>query len=141
MEQLYPWAKLLHTLGFAFWVGGLAAVARMLSGTDAAEHQREQTVRARKSVAMVADIACTLTLVAGILLIIATRHMGDAWPMKQGWLHAKLLAVFGVLGLHGVLRVKIKRLAGGNGTAPAWAFPAVLALAFAIVFLAVKRPF
>jgi uncharacterized membrane protein len=141
MEK-YEWLfKALHTFGFAVWVGTTLALLQILSAHEKSGQNAGLTM-AERPLGRLLDIGATFALAGGILLLVVTKSRGELWPMKQGWMHAKLLAIVLFLGIHGFLRSRIKKFRQGKTVAVP--FP-VVALAWlipvAIVFLAIYRPF
>ena len=126
----------MHLIGVAFWVGGLFAIAMLLAASG-----DEGTTRARlgaiaRRVAIAVDAAAGIAIAGGLALL-ASR----SWDLRQPWMHMKLTFVLGLLAVHGIVRMRAKRLANG-GTAPGLAAPMAIAiLAVAIIALVVLRPF
>jgi putative membrane protein len=125
----------VHILGFTFWIGGLFTVALLMSAAG-----DEPTVRAKvgaiaRRVAIATDAAAGIAMVGGITLLVMR-----SWDLHQPWMHMKLTFVVGLLAVHGIVRVRAKKLAGGGPTPKPIAAFAVVALALAIVVLAVFKP-
>jgi uncharacterized membrane protein len=143
--ELQLWVRAFHVLGFILWVGsmfGLVEVLRSLGRSGDGGARTELSALAQR-MARVMDIAATIAIVAGVLALVGTRALGDAWPMKQGWMHAKLaLVILGFLGLHGYLRVLAGKMSRGDAKQPpALLKPVMGLLVLAVIVLAVVRPF
>jgi uncharacterized membrane protein len=64
-------------------------------------------------------------------------------PFRSGWFHAKLtLVVLGLLGMHGFLRVKVRKFRQGQvAPLPGFLLPLMLLLVFGILVLVRVQPF
>ncbi len=109
---LYPWLKAAHVIFVIFWVAGLFMLPRFFvyhhesalgSAEDKAWIERETRLRR-----IILTPASVIVVVLGITLASVT----GAWG--QGWLHAKLLFVVGLLGYHHWATSYAKRLARGE---------------------------
>jgi putative membrane protein len=126
--------KAVHVATMVAWLGGTGAVAALAAGADPARGAALRQVALR-----VLTPAMLATLAIGLLLAVQ-----GGW-FRAPWLHAKLLLVLGLAGLHGVLSGRLRRLAGGEaGAVPAgWGrwVPALILLAVtAIAWLAIAKP-
>jgi uncharacterized membrane protein len=128
-------ALLVHVIGFTFWVGGLFVVALFLSaaGDDAATRTRIGAI-ARK-VAIGTDAAAGIAIVGGVSLLVMR-----SFDLQQPWMHMKLTFVVGLLAVHGIVRVRAKKLATGGPAPKLAAAIAVLGLAVAIIAVVVLKP-
>ncbi len=128
-------ALALHVIGFTFWVGGLFVVSLVLrsAGEDAAFRRRIGALVRR--VAIATDAAAGLALAAGISLLVLR-----SWDLREPWMHIKLTFVVGLLAVHGIVRVRAKKLAGGGPAPSANAAIAIAALAAAIIVVIVFKP-
>jgi uncharacterized membrane protein len=126
----------LHVLGNFIWVGGLIALTVLLSAVkrepDAGARQRLAEF-ARKQ-GRIADAGATLAILFGAHWLfrfkLYTAH----------YMHAKLLFVFFLLGLHGFLRAKAKQASsGGEWSWPAFIPPVLVGIVFAIVFFVITK--
>lgn len=137
----FPYLKAAHLLGIIAWVGPMLCIALVFSRRSDTTNKAD-LVPLMKRLASIADWGATLTIGCGIGLILVSKVLGDAWAMKQPWMHTKLLIVIGFIGLHGVMRVGIKRTAKGKSEGvPNWLLPVVGLVASAILYLVVVRPF
>lgn len=129
-------ALTLHVVGFTFWVGGLFTLALFLSaaGDDAAVRAKIGAVARR--VARATDGAALLAIVAGATLLVMR-----SWDLKQPWMHMKLTFVVGLIAVHGIVRVRAKKLANGSAAPSNVAAIGVVALAVAIIAVIVLKPF
>lgn len=107
------WLSALHIVGVIVWVGGLTAVLALLTAhARVDEISRGLMTLAEKRAAVIMDVGATLAI--GVGLYKALRHTPNEF--KHGaWLHIKLTAVaLGVLTVHGLARVKIKKFSRGE---------------------------
>ncbi len=107
------WFPTLHVVGIVLWVGGLTAVLALLHvHVQADAKTREVLTGVERRVAMLMDLGATLTIATGLYQ--AFTLVPNAF--KTGpWLHIKLTAVaIGLLSVHGIARVKIKKFRGGE---------------------------
>ena len=136
----FPYLKAAHLLGIIAWLGPMLCIA-LVFARKADTPNKASLVPLMKRCAMISDWGATLAIGCGIGLILVSKPLGDAWAMKQPWMHTKLLIVLGLIGLHGVMRVGIKRTAKGSSDGvPNWLLPVVLLVAIAILYLVVVRP-
>jgi putative membrane protein len=124
----------LHVTAMAAWLGGTGTAAALAGGADAA-----RAGVLRRLAVRVLSPAMLVTLALGIWLAVA-----GGW-FREPWLHAKLVLVLALTGLHGVISGRLRRLAGGEaGAFPAgWSrwIPAVIAVSVAaIAWLAIAKP-
>ncbi|MEZ4362215.1 MAG: hypothetical protein R3B48_18650 [Kofleriaceae bacterium] len=133
--QLLLWFKVVHIAGFVLWVAGLWAGLWLLKAhlaVDAAS--RPAMVGVERKVGASMDAGATLAMVAGFVLALG----GPINAFKTGgWLHAKLaVVVLGVLSIHGVIRVKMRKVRNGDlSPLPGWLTPVLLAAVAVIIAL------
>lgn len=146
MSSAYLWVKALHIVFVASWFAGLFYLPRLfvnLAMVPADSHaERERLLlMAHKlyrfsSILMVPAIALGLWLWLGI---------GVGRGEGNGWLHAKLALVVGVIGYHHACRSMLRRFEKhDNQRSHRWfrVFNEVSVLLFtAIVILVVVKPF
>jgi putative membrane protein len=101
LAPLYPWLKALHVISVIAWMAGIFYLPRLFvyhaeaaPGSDKSETFKVMERRLLKAIMNPAMIA---TWVFGILVAFA----GGWWTAP--WLHAKLLLVLVMSGLHGWL--------------------------------------
>lgn len=101
LADYYPWLKAVHLISVMIWMAGLLYLPRIYvyhakveSGSQADSQFKAMERGLLRVVLNPAMIAVFLT---GIALIAAT------WPIAGGWLHAKLLLVVLMAGLHGMM--------------------------------------
>jgi uncharacterized membrane protein len=128
-------ALLVHIIGFTFWVGGLFAVALFLSAAGDEPGARAKIGAIARKVATGTDAAAGLAIVGGIG-VLAQR----AYDLHQPWMHMKLTFVVGLIAVHGIVRVRAKKLANGGPAPKMTAAIAVAALAVAIIAVVILKP-
>jgi uncharacterized membrane protein len=131
------YVKAAHVLGFTLWIAGLATVYWLLRIHAAAPADaRELLSSAERRIAMLMDLGATVAIVAGLVLAFG----GPINAFKTGgWIHLKLtLVVLGILGVHGFVRVKVKRFRQGKlAEIPSWPWLVLLVSTAGIIVLAV----
>jgi putative membrane protein len=140
---LYPWVKAAHVIAVISWMAGMLYLPRLFvyhteaeTGSDKSETFK---VMERRLLRAIINPAMIATWVLGLWL--AWRGFGFA----GGWLHAKILAVLLLSGVHGYLSASVRRFAEDRNEKPSrhWRIvneiPTVLMIA--IVILVVVKPF
>src|SRR5687768_2983058 len=101
-----PWLKALHIMAFAAWMAGMWYLPRLLVYHSDAEPGSASSetfkVMERRLLRGIVTPALLATLLVGVLL----ATIGGQW--SEGWLHGKLLLVFGMLACHGILARDIR---------------------------------
>ena len=142
--DLHPWIKALHVISMIAWMVGMLYLPRLFvyhadraPGSEASELLK---VMERRLLRAIINPAMMATLIFGGLLL-ATPDMIDwsAW-----WIHAKLVLVVIMLGLHGAFsRWRLDFEADRNTRPPRFyrfANEVPTLLLIAIVILALVRP-
>ncbi len=138
METL-TYVRALHIFAVIGWTGALFGLSFILKQhAKSAEGARNDFIELEKGTAMAMDILATLAMIAGVYMLVSMPGI-----MKSGgWIHAKLTLVVVLLGLHGFQRARVAKYKRGEVKSnPGWIIPAVEATIFALVILAVARPF
>lgn len=138
------WWKAVHIMSVISWMGGLLYLFRLFvyhnEEVEGIVKERLQTME-KRLLFMIATPAGLLTLITGFTIV----SYNVAYFMKQGWFHAKLLAVFLLLVLHiGSLRIRRRLRTESHPYKNAWLrflneVPTLLMIA--IVLLVVFKPF
>lgn len=142
MSSTYDWIKAIHVIGFVMWMGGLIGLSSVLAAhRRLAESTVAELVSLERKVAMEMDIGALLAIAAGVLMIIKGRPMGDAWVLKQGWMHIKLTLVLGLLVTHVLVRIKVGKAKRGDRSGLSPVVNAIAILLFiGVVIMGVARP-
>lgn len=140
----YPWLLSAHIVAWVAWMAGMFYLPRLFvyhaeagPGTPQGDTFKVMERRLLKAIMNPAMIAVWVT---GLWLGIASGYIKTA-----GWLHAKLVLVLLMSGLHGFLAATTRRFAAdGNTRSPKFyrminEVPTVLLVG--IVILAVVKPF
>jgi uncharacterized membrane protein len=135
MDGNFLLALTVHILGFTFWVGGLFTLATLMSAAGDEPTLRAKVGAIARRVARGTDAAAGVAIVGGVVLL--TMNTRD---LREPWMHMKLTFVFGLLAVHGIVRVRAKKLADGGPAPRPMATLAVVALAVAIIALVVFKP-
>jgi uncharacterized membrane protein len=129
-----------HVIGIIFWVAGLMTVywlQRMHAHAPA--DARDKFTAMERSLALTTDLAATLAMVSGIIMLVHPFNMFSL--PKMGWLHAKLaVVVLGILPLHGMMRARVKKFSRGETpNVPQWQWSMLLVAVVAIVIFVVTK--
>ena len=146
MGSLYLWVKAFHIVFVASWFAGLFYLPRLfvnLAMVAPDSHaERERLLLMSRKLYRFASGLMVIALTLGLVLWLG---YGVGLGKDQGWMHAKLVLVLGVIGYHhvcrGVLRDFEQLL---NRRSHKWyrVFNEVSVLLFAvIVVLVVVKPF
>jgi putative membrane protein len=135
------WIKAFHIVFMVTWFAGLFYLPRLFvyhaDTQDQISHDRFCIMEKRLSIIM--SIGAALTIIFGLWLLSGYSLAG------QGWIHAKLLLVFGLIGYHGWCQVQVKKFRENRASGSSKYYRLmneVPALALiAIVVLAVVKPF
>ena len=139
----YLWLKSLHVIAMVSWMVGLLYLPRLFVYHVEADVGSPQAAtfitmerRLMRAIMLPAIIVVWIT---GIWLAVQ-----GGW-FKSGWLHAKLLLVLLLSGLHGYLSVERKKLAAGTSSRTSRDFRIInevptIAL-IGIVVLVIVKPF
>jgi putative membrane protein len=137
----YQWTLAIHVFGIVLWTAGMFACLRMLAAHAAVGAAAPQGLAlAERRTAVLMDIGATIAILTGLYL----TFFSATKPLTQGgWLHAKLtLVVLGVLGLHGFVRVKVRKFRDGDvRPLPGFVLPVLLAVVLGVIVLVRIRPF
>jgi putative membrane protein len=108
---LYPWIKSAHIIFVIFWMAGLFMLPRYYiyhqEAPPGSPEEARWVERERKLRTIILAPAMGLVWVFGLIL----AYMTGAWT--DGWLHVKLLLVFGLSAYHGYMIGYGKSLATG----------------------------
>ena len=135
----YVWTRALHVVAVTAWIGGLIGLSEVFALHAETGDDRLWLSRERALLGKVLIPASGVALATGVVLVL---NYGE---LTEGWLHAKLLAVFLLLVDQIVLTRQISRFASGaNIRMPIFfrrlkLFP--IALFIGIVALVIVRPF
>jgi putative membrane protein len=140
---MYEWIKALHVIAVIAWMAGMLYLPRLFvyhCDTDIGSKQSETfKVMERRLLRAIIDPSMAVTWLAGLYLAFAGH-----W-FSAHWLHAKLLLVIAMSGLHGFLARCVKDLAADRNRRSQKFYrlinevPTVLMIG--IVILVVVKPF
>ncbi|WP_420960804.1 protoporphyrinogen oxidase HemJ [Brucella sp. IR073] len=139
----YPWVKAIHVIAVISWMAGMLYLPRLFVYHCAAEpgSVQSETFKAmeQRLLRFIINPAMIVTWIMGLWM---------AWKIFDftgGWLHAKLLAVVILSGVHGYFSKAVRLFAADKNTKPAsfWRMmnevPTVLMII--IVILVIVKPF
>jgi protoporphyrinogen IX oxidase len=140
---LYPWLKAAHIIAIIAWMAGMLYLPRLFVYHCDAPRGSIQSdtfkIMERRLLKAIINPAMIVTWVLGLILI-----WQGGW-YTDGWLHAKVLLVLILSGLHGVYVRRLKDFAADKNTRPAKYYrilnevPTVLMIG--IVILVIVKPF
>lgn len=143
--MIYEWLSALHIISVIAWMAGLLYLPRLYvyHAGVAPESEASETfkVMERKLLRIIMTPAMIASFVFGILLI---WQLGEA-ALAMGWLHGKILLVFGLAAMHGMMARWRKDFAADRNRHSGRFYrimnevPTVLMIA--IVIFAVVKPF
>jgi putative membrane protein len=107
------WTLVFHIFGLVFWVGALLIVTSVL-----ARHTEERSLEVREAFARtekrllngMAMPGALLTVFSGVFLIL----LNPPYYLRAGWLHAKLVLVMILIGIHWVVFSRTKSFGAGR---------------------------
>jgi protoporphyrinogen IX oxidase len=143
MTSLYLWLKAAHVIAIIAWMAGMLYLPRLfVYHTEVAPGSAQSEtfkVMERRLLKAIINPAMIVAWALGLWLA------WDAGLFRQGWLHAKLVLVIALSGLHGHFSAAVRAFAQDRNTRSAryWRVmnevPTVLMIG--IVILAIVKPF
>jgi len=111
----YLWLKALHIISFTAWMAGMFYLPRLyvyhVQAVKGSDSDKMLQTMERRLLRFIMNPAMILTFIFGVSLIVTAPEM-----MKQGWLHAKIMLVLGMAGVHGFLAKTRKNFERGENT-------------------------
>ena len=140
---MYEWAKALHIIAVISWMAGMLYLPRLFVYHCDAEIGSKQSetfkVMERRLLKAIINPAMIATWVLGLYLA-----WSGGW-FASGWLHAKLLLVLLMSGVHGFLSARVRDFALDRNTRSAKFYKIInevpTVLMILIVILVVVKPF
>lgn len=142
--EYYLWLRAAHVISMIAWMAGMLYLPRLYVYHVEQGQQSPIAdvfkVMEHRLLRYIINPAMIATILFGLLMLVANPGL-----MQEGWMHAKLTAVVGLGGVHGMLAKYRRQLAAGTCTRSARYFrilnevPTVLMIA--IVVLVIVRPF
>lgn len=142
----YLLIKALHIISFTAWMAGMFYLPRLFAyhaatAPGSSESELFKTME-RRLLRAIINPTMVATFIFGIWLIVLT---GYGKPGNDAWIHAKLLLVLGLAGLHGFFARTRKQLAADQRPHSARFYKVINELVtflfVIIVLLAVTKPF
>ena len=101
MDNIYLWYKALHTIALIAWMAGMLYLPRLFvyhaQAKIGSESSETFKIMEKRLLRFITTPAMLITVILGILLI----ARDPSYYLSSGWLHAKLLFVFIMIGMHG----------------------------------------
>lgn len=145
LSMNYEWLRALHIIAVISWMAGMLYLPRLFVYHADAEIGSEKSetfkIMEWRLLKYITNPAMIVAWILGLLMIYANPGMLEG----QGWLHVKLLMVFVMSAVHGVLSKQVKVFKRDENTRSAKYFrilnevPTVLMII--IVIMAVVQPF
>jgi protoporphyrinogen IX oxidase len=125
-----------HVFGVVLWISGLVTLTYLLAAvkneTDAGA--RSRLAQYARKIGMFPDIGALIAMLFGLHWLFAFKLY------KMPYMHIKLTLVVVLIGMHGLLRAKSKKIAQGAETSlPAFVRPLVVALALGIIVIVMLK--
>jgi putative membrane protein len=143
MTSLYLWLKAAHVIAIIAWMAGMLYLPRLFVYHSQVPSDSPQSatfkVMERRLLKAIINPAMTAAWILGLWLA------WDAGLFRQGWLHAKLVLVVAMSGLHGHFSAAVRAFAEDRNTRSAryWRImnevPTLLMIG--IVILVIVKPF
>jgi putative membrane protein len=143
MTSLYLWLKAAHVIAIIAWMAGMLYLPRLFVYHSEVPPGSPQSatfkLMERRLLKAIINPAMTAAWILGLWLA------WDAGLFRQGWLHAKLVLVLAMSGLHGHFSAAVRAFAEDRNTRPAryWRImnevPTLLMIG--IVILVIVKPF
>ncbi len=144
-DGTYLWVQAIHVIAVIAWMAGLLYLPRLFvyhtqvaAGSEASDTFKTME---RKLLKFIMNPAMIAAWIFGVLMIL---QLGLSGP-GSGWLHAKLLFVLALSGVHGFLAASTRRFANDANTRSErfWRFfnevPTVIMIV--VVILVIVKPF
>lgn len=142
----YLWIKSLHVIAVIAWMAGMLYLPRLFvyhaDAPKGGELSETLKIMERRLLRYIINPAMIATFLFGGLMLWANW---EGLMLGAGWMHAKLLLVFLLAGVHGMLAKYRKIFARDDNTRPAKFYrilnevPTVLMIV--IVILVIVKPF
>ena len=140
---MYLWVKALHVLSMVAWMAGMLYLPRLFVYHAEAGPRTPQAetfkVMERRLLRLIMNPAMIVVWLTGIWLAY------DSGFWRAGWLHAKILLVVVMSGVHGLLAASTRKFAQDRNTRPSRFFRVIneipTVLLIGIVILVVVKPF
>ncbi len=109
--QAYLWIQAIHVIAVIAWMAGLLYLPRLFVYHTKAAKGSEQSetfkVMEHKLLKIIMNPAMIVTWVLGLIMAFSYGFTGPG----VGWLHAKIVLVLGLSGVHGYLAAATRRFA------------------------------
>ena len=142
--EIHDWVLVAHVFGFVMWVGSLIGALHVLGAHSVADGGHKAFEDLEKSLGIAADVGATLTIASGLYLALGgPLNFFVKNDVDGAFMHVKVtLVALGLLGLHGFVRVKIKKFRNGKvAPIPKALFPVLMLVVLSIIILILVRPF
>ncbi len=145
MFDTYTWLKALHLCAVIFWMAGLLYLPRLFVYHSVAEKGGELEAKMEEAEAKLLRIIMNPAMIVAFLLGMIILFLNLQMYGGSGWIHIKLLLVFGLMGYHGYLAKTRKAFLNGGRPKSEKFFrrineiPAVITII--VVILAIVEPF
>ena len=141
----YDWFRAVHLIAVMSWMAGMLYLPRLFvyhAESDVGSEKSETfKIMEHRLLKFIMNPAMIASWVLGLVMLYANPALMEG----QGWMHAKLLLVFLMSGVHGMLAARVKKFARDENDKSSKYYrilnevPTVLMIL--IVILAVVEPF
>jgi|SRR5690606_33309024 putative membrane protein len=141
--MLYDWLRALHIISVIAWMAGMLYLPRLYVYHAASEPGSAQSETFKVMERRLLRAIITPAMIATWVFGLSMATVGDLWG--QGWLHAKLALLVGMMAIHGLLARWRKDFEADRNTRSQRFYRFVnevpTLLMIGIVILAVVKPF
>lgn len=142
----YMWIKALHVIAVISWMAGMLYLPRLFvyhaTAPRGGELSETLKVMEHRLLRYIINPAMIATFLFGALMLYANW---EALMLGAGWMHAKIMLVLLLAGVHGMLAGSRKKFARDENTRPAKFYrilnEAPTLLMIVIVILVIVKPF
>ena len=144
LGQYYLWLKALHLIAVMAWMAGMLYLPRLfVYHVDAKKGSKQSEVfkiMEKRLLRLIINPAMIVSFIIGGIMLYA-----DPALLQDGWMHVKLLLVFIMSGVHGMLAKNVRMFGKDENQKSAKYFRILnevpTALMVVIVVLVIVRPF
>lgn len=142
----YLWFKSFHIIAVIAWMAGMLYLPRLFvyhcGAAVGSELSETLKIMERRLLRLIVNPAMMAAFILGGLMLYANW---DALMLGAGWMHAKLVLLFLLFGVHGMLARARRKFAADQNTRSARYYrilnEAPTVLMIGIVILAIVKPF
>ena len=110
LSMNYDWLRALHIIAVISWMAGMLYLPRLFvyhAETDSTDVSETLKIMERRLLKYIMSPAMGASWILGLSMLYANPGMMSG----AGWMHAKLLFVFLLSGVHGMLAANVRKFA------------------------------